>query len=164
MPNFFATAALVCCCCWSFSLMAQNPTGTLVPPERLVEDTTGQRDLIGIALRLTHIQIKKPPKVAGKRVYYSVIPLGTAIPGGGEALITATNAAFYLGDRKTTFLSNVTFSPSTNFTGEWNFPFQSNIWSDSNRWNYGGDYRLTVYPRFTWGLGGKTAPGNKILI
>src|SRR3982074_453634 len=35
--------------------------------------------------------------------------------GGGTALITSTTAGFYLGDRKTTNLSSVTFSPSTNF-------------------------------------------------
>ncbi|HET6256908.1 MAG TPA: BamA/TamA family outer membrane protein [Puia sp.] len=144
--------------------MAQNPTGTLVPPDKLVEDTTGQRDIIGIALKLSHIHIKKPPKVQGRHVYYSIIPLGSSIPGGGEALITATNAAFELGNPKSTFLSNVTFSPSTNLRGEWNLPFRSNVWSDGNRWNYGGDYRLTFYPQFTWGLGGHTAPSNKILV
>jgi outer membrane protein assembly factor BamA len=156
--------ALLFCCLWSFSLLAQNPTGTLVPPARIGTDTSGQRDLIGIALRITHIHLKKPPKVEGKRVYYSFIPLGSSIPGGGNALITATNAAFELGDPKNTFLSNVTFSPSTNLRGEWNIPFRSNIWSSENKWNYGGDYRLTYYPQFTWGLGGNTAPSKKVLV
>jgi outer membrane protein assembly factor BamA len=163
MPKVFA-ATLICCCCWSLDLRGQNPTGTLVPPDKLVEDTSGQRDIIGVALKVTHIQIKKPPQVAGRRVYYSLVPLGASIPGGGAALITATNAGFFLGDRKTTFLSSVTFSPGTNFKGEFNLPFKSNIWSDSNRWNYGGDYRLTIFPQFTWGLGGNTAPSKKILM
>lgn len=156
--------ALLFCCLWSFCLLAQNPTGTLVPPSRLGTDTAGQRDLIGIALKITHIHLKKPPRVQGKRVYYSFIPLGSAIPGGGNALITATNAAFELGDPRNTFLSNVTFSPSTNLKGEWNIPFRSNIWSPENKWNYSGDYRLTYYPQFTWGLGGNTAPSNKVLV
>lgn len=144
--------------------MAQMPTGTLVPPDKLVDDTTGQRDIIGILVGLTHIHVKKPPKVQGKRVYYSVIPFGGSIPGGGEALITATNAAFELGDKKNTFLSNVTFSPGTNLQGRWNLPFRSNIWSPENRWNYSGDYRLTFFPQYTWGLGGNTAPSDKILV
>jgi len=151
-------------CCFRTLVMAQNPTGTLVPPDKLVEDTTGLRDIIGIALKLSHIHLKKPPKVAGQRVYYSIIPLGSSVPGGGEALITSTNAAFELGNPKTTFLSNVTFSPSTNLKGEWNLPFRSNIWSSENRWNYGGDYRITFFPQFTWGLGGNTAPSNKVLV
>lgn len=156
--------ALLTCCLSSFWLKAQNPAGTLVPPTKMVKDTTGQRDLIGIGVRLLHFHVRKPPKVEGKRVYYSIIPLGGAIPGGGNALITATNAAFELGDPSNTFLSNVTFSPSTNLRGKWNLPFRSNIWSQGNRWNYGGDYRLTFFPQYTWGLGGNTAPSNKILV
>ena len=155
---------LLSCCLWSFRLLAQNPTGTLVPPDKLVEDTTGQRDIIGIALKLSHIHLKKPPKVQGKRIYYSIIPLGSSIPGGGEALITSTNAAFNLGNDKVTYLSNITFSPSTNLKGEWNIPFRSNIWSPGNKWNFEGDYRVTFYPQFTWGLGGGTAPSDKILV
>lgn len=155
---------LIFCCLWSFRLLAQNPTGTLVPPDKLVEDTTGQRDIIGIALKLSHIHFKKPPKVEGRRVYYSIIPLGSAIPGGGEALITSTNAAFNLGNDKVTYLSNITFSPSTNLKGEWNIPFRSNIWSPGNKWNFEGDYRVTFYPQYTWGLGGGTAPSNKELV
>jgi hypothetical protein len=136
----------------------------LVPPSNLAEDTTGQRDIIGIALKLSHIHIKKPPRVDGQRVYYSIVPLGSSVPGGGEALITSTNAAFELGNPKTTFLSNVPFSPSTNLKGEWNLPIRSNIWSPENKWNFGGDYRVTFYPQYTWGLGGNTAPSNKVLV
>ena len=161
MPKVFA---VLLCCFWSFSVLAQNPAGTLVPPDKLVEDTTGQRDIIGILLKVSHIHLKKPPKVDGRRVYYSIVPLVTSVPGGGEALITATTAAFNLGNPKTTFLSNVTFSPSTNLKGEFNMPFRSNIWSPNNKWNFSGDYRLTVYPQYTWGLGGNTAPSNKILM
>jgi outer membrane protein assembly factor BamA len=128
-----------------------------------VEDTSGKRDIIGVGMKLLNIHIKKTPKVQGRRVYYTFIPLGAPVPGGGEALVTATNAAFNLGDRKT-FLSNVTFSPSTNLKGEWNLPIRSNIWSPGNKWNFEGDYRVTFYPQYTWGLGGNTAPSNKILV
>jgi outer membrane protein assembly factor BamA len=162
MPKLFAG---LFCCFWSFSLLAQNPTGTLVPPDKMDVDTSGKRDIIGVGIKLLHLHIKKKPKVNGQRVYYSIIPLGTSVPGGGEALITATNAAFVLGDDpKNTFLSNVTFSPSTNLRGEWNVPFHSNIWSPKNKWNFEGDYRLTYFPQYTWGLGGNTAPSNKELV
>jgi hypothetical protein len=152
------------CCFWSFSLLAQNPTGTLVPPDKLVEDTSGKRDILGVGIKLLHLHIKKKPKIDDRRVYYSFIPLGAPVPGGGEALVTATNAAFNLGPDSKTFLSNLTFSPSTNLKGEWNFPFRSNIWSPGNKWNFEGDYRVTFYPQYTWGLGGNTAPSNKILV
>jgi outer membrane protein assembly factor BamA len=161
MPRLFAG---LFCCFWSFSLLAQNPTGTLVPPDKMEVDTSGKRDIIGVGMKLFKIHIKKAPKVKGDRVYYSIIPLGQSVPGGGEALITSTNAAFNLGDPKNTFLSNVTFSPSTNLKGEWNIPFHSNIWSPNNKWNFEGDYRLTYFPQYTWGLGGNTAPSNKELV
>jgi hypothetical protein len=156
--------AILCCCCRWFSLAAQNPTGTLVPPDKLVQDTSGQRDLIEVFLQVTHIRIKKPPRVEGRRVYYSLLPFGSSVPGGGNALITATTAGFYLGDRTNTFLSNITFSPGTNFQGEYNLPFRSNIWSPGNKWNYSSDLRLTFFPQYTWGLGGNTAPSDKILV
>lgn len=164
MPKVFAATAGFLLICWSLDLRAQNPTGKLVPPEKLGDDTTGQRDIIGILIRITHIQFKTQPRVAGRRAYYSIIPLGSSVPGGGGALITSTNATFLLGDPKNTFLSNATFSPSTNLRGEWNIPFRTNIWSAANRWNYSGDYRVTFFPQYTWGLGGNTAPSNKILV
>ncbi|HVS98263.1 MAG TPA: BamA/TamA family outer membrane protein [Puia sp.] len=161
MPKIFA---VILCCCWIIRLSAQNPTGTLVPPDKLVEDTSGQRDLIGIALQITHIHLKKPPHVSGKRVYWSLVPLGTTVPGGGNALITATTAGFYMGERSNTFLSTVTFSPSTNFKGEFTIPFHTNIWSSRNAWNYSGDYKVMIFPQFVWGLGGNTPPSGKELI
>ena len=157
---------VLCACFLSCCLRAQNPTGMINPPDSIMKnvDTSGQRDLIGIALRISHIHLKKPPKVDGKRVYYSFIPLSTSVPGGGTALITATTAGFYLSDRKNTYMSNVTFSPSTNFKGEFNFPFRSNIWSAGNSMNYSGDYRLTIYPQYTWGLGGYKPENDNLLI
>jgi len=154
-------ACLVSCC-----LQAQNPSGMIVPADSLMKyrDTSGQRDIIEVLLDLTHIRIKKPPHVDGKKVYYSLLPLGTSVPGGGTALITATTAGFYLGPRNTTSLSTVTFSPSTNFQGQWNIPFHGNIWSPNNTWNYSGDVRLTVYPQYTWGPGGNRPNDDKILI
>jgi hypothetical protein len=156
--------ALITGCLVFQGVYAQNPTGLLVPPDSLVKDTSGQRDLIGIALQITHIHVKKPPTVRGKRVYYSLLPLSTSVPGGGNALVTATTIGFYLGDRKTTYLSNIVFSPSTNFKGAFNIPFRSNIWAPNNSWNYSGDTRLAFIPQFIWGLGGKQPEDRKILI
>ena len=150
VPAFFCVYLI------SYSLCAQNPSGMIVPADSVMKykDTSGGRDIIGVLSKATHIHIKKPPSVDGKRVYYSLLPLGTSVPGGGTALITATTAGFYLGPRATTNLSTITFSPSTNFKGQWNIPFHANIWNPNNTWNYSGDVRLTVYPQYTWGLGG----------
>jgi outer membrane protein assembly factor BamA len=145
-------------------LLSQNPSGMLTPPAELVKDTSGQKDIIKVIFDFTHIHIKKPPTIKGRRVYYSLLPVGTNVPGGGTALVTTTQAGFYLGDRKNTYLSNITFSPSTNFKGAFNFPFKSNIWSPGNKWNFEGDLRYSYFPQNTWGLGGNRAEDNKLLI
>ncbi|MEP6746176.1 MAG: hypothetical protein ABJB86_00545 [Bacteroidota bacterium] len=136
----------------------------LTPPAEFVKDTTGQIDIIRVFLDVTHIHIKKPPTVKGKRVYYSLLPVGTNVPGGGTALVTTTQAGFYLGERKNTYLSNVTFSPSTNFKGAFNVPFRSNIWSPANKWNFEGDIRYSYLPINTWGLGGSQSEDDRLTI
>lgn len=145
-------------------ILAQNPSGMLAPPSGFVKDTSKQTDIIRILMNLTRIHIKKPQKVNGRKVYYSLLPVGTNVPGGGTALVTTTQAGFYLGDRHNTYLSNITFSPSTNFKGAFNIPFHSNIWSPGNKWNFEGDMRYSYFPQNTWGLGGSQSEDNKLLI
>ncbi len=43
--------------CCSLCLLAQNPTGTLVPPDKLEVDTSGKRDIIGVGIKLLHLHI-----------------------------------------------------------------------------------------------------------
>jgi len=152
-------------CLLSLFALAQNPSGMINPASTTdVVDTLGQRDLIGIGIKFLHLHPKGPPHVKGKRVYFSLLPLSTSVPGGGNALVTSTQAGFYLGDRKTTYLSNITFSPSINLRGQFNLPFHSNIWSAGNAWNYQGDTRFSIYPQYTWGLGASQPEDHKILI
>ncbi|HZE85958.1 MAG TPA: hypothetical protein VE035_16680, partial [Puia sp.] len=146
---------------------AQTPKDMLIAPASSavrVQDTAGQRDLIGIFLDVTKIHIKHPTTIDGRRVYYSLLPLSTSVPGGGTALITSTTAGFYLGNRKETYISSATFSPSFNFRGQFNFPIRANIWSANNAWNYQMDTRFSIYPLFTWGLGGKQPEDHRILL
>src|SRR6476469_5628555 len=59
-------------------------------------DTTNKRDLIDVfqsTFKYTPQQIKKRGK---KKVYFSLVPTSSAVPGGGKALITSTSAGFYL--------------------------------------------------------------------
>ncbi|MHA4810088.1 BamA/TamA family outer membrane protein [Flavitalea flava] len=136
----------------------------IVPGDSSVRDTSGQKDLIEIVVKATHIHFKNPSKAKDRAVYYSLLPLSSSVPGGGTALITSTTAGFYMGDRKNTYQSNVTFSPGFNFHGAFNFPFRSNIWSAGNSWNYQGDMRFSIFPRYTWGLGGGQDYKDKLLI
>lgn len=127
-----------------------------------VADTVPQKDLIDIGKRLFHIKPKK--NEPGKKVYYSLLPISSNIPGGGRALVTSTTAGFYLGNRSNTYISGVTFTPYFSFKGRYGFPFRSNLWLSGNKWNLQGDTRLLVYPQYTWGLGGKNNNSDKVLV
>src|SRR5258708_32392843 len=88
-----------------YHLWAQTPKDMLIAPANsVVKDTTGQHDLIGMLLKLTHIHIKKPPTVEGKRGYYSLSPLSTAGAVRGKADAAPTTAWVYLGNREDTCL------------------------------------------------------------
>jgi hypothetical protein len=141
-------------------LMAQTPVDTT----NIVDiDTTGQKDLIDIARSIVK---DKPRKLSNKRkqIYFSILPISTAVPGTSKALVTSTTAGFYLGERKTTYISSVTFAPYFNFKGRFGLPIHSSIWLPDNTWNIQGDTRFLVYPQYTWGLGGGKPEDDKVLV
>jgi len=146
----------------TLSLRAQNASNA-ISANNQVRDTAIKRDLIDIAKSLFKIKPKPRIDTGEKRIYFSALPIGANVPGGGRALITSTSAGFYLGNRKTTNISNVTFTPYSNFKSRFGLPLRSNIWLKDNSWNILGDTRFLVYPQYTWGLGSGHAD-NKILI
>ncbi len=142
-------------------LMAQTPVDTT----NIVDiDTTGQKDLIDIGNKLFKFKPRKYPKGERKEIYFSILPLSSSVPGGSKALVTSTTAGFYLGSRKTTYISSVNFAPYFNLQGRYGLPIHSSIWLNNNTWNIQGDTRFLVYPQYTWGLGGGQPEANKILV
>lgn len=127
-------------------------------------DTVVKKDVIDVIKRFTHLRSKKLPARGERKVYYSLIPIPTSVPGGGRALVTSTNAAFYMGPRKTTSLSNVSFSPSASFGGRFSFSFHSNLWLEGNNRNIVGDMRFIINPQYTWGLGNGVPDDQKQLV
>ena len=125
-------------------------------------DTSGQKDLLDIANRFLKLK-KRNPIQGEKKVYFSILPVSSAVPGG-RALVTSTTAGFYLGPRRTTYLSSVTFAPYLNFAGRYGLPIHSSIWLKDNLYNVQGDIRFLVYPQYTWGLGGGQNEQNRILV
>jgi hypothetical protein len=139
-------------------LMAQAPVDTT----NVVVDTTGQKDLIDI---IRPIFTFKPRKSKQKKeIYFSFLPISTAVPGASKALVTSTTAGFYLGDRNDTYLSSVTFAPYLNLKGRFGLPIHSSIWLNNNYYNIQGDTRFLVYPQYTWGLGGGQPEADKELV
>jgi hypothetical protein len=141
-------------------VMAQTPVDTT---NNVDIDTTGQKDLIDIARSIVKDQPRKLSRKK-KQVYFSFLPISTAVPGGSYALVTSTTAGFYLGDRNTTYLSSVTFAPYFNLRGRYGLPIHSSVWMRDNTFNIQGDTRFLVYPQYTWGLGGGQPEADKILV
>ncbi|HEY5326250.1 MAG TPA: hypothetical protein VIJ27_04565 [Mucilaginibacter sp.] len=147
------------CCLPSCLLFAQIPMDTT---NRYV-DTTGQKDLIDIGRSLFKFSHRKYPREK-RQIYFSVLPVSATLPGGSYALVTSTSAGFYLGERKTTYLSSVTFAPYFNLKGRFGLPIHSSIWLKNNTYNIEGNTYFLVYPEYTWGLGGGQPAGDKILV
>jgi Omp85 superfamily domain len=145
------------------ALFAQIPVDTT----NVDIDTTGQKDLIDVARALFHPSLKhsKYGKYREKKeVYFTFLPLSTDVPGGSKALVTSTTAGFYMGARKTTYISTVLFTPYTNFKGRYGLPIHSSLWTDSNKYNIEGETYFLRYPADTWGLGGGQNENNKVVV
>ncbi|WP_437919513.1 hypothetical protein [Sphingobacterium sp. LRF_L2] len=131
------------------SLYAQRPVNEIEITKHPM-DTLNQTDLIDLGKSLFHINRPRGRDSTGKKFYFSLLPFSTAIPGGGRALLTSTTAGFYHGDRKTTYMSRVTFTPYTNFGPRFGLPIRSYVWLADNKWVIDGDVRILKYPHQTW--------------
>ena len=94
------------------SIYAQQPVSA---------DTTDlarQKDLIDVLKKLFKMDQKKIDSSRMKKKFqFSIIPVAGSVAGGGTAVATAFNAAFYTGNESTTSLSTITFTPW--FTFRW---------------------------------------------
>jgi hypothetical protein len=120
-------------------------------------------DMIDIGRHIFHLQAHNRV-ISKKGVYFSVLPTSTQAAGVTGLSITATTAAFNLGDRGTGFLSTVIFAPYMATQGRIGFSLRSNIWLPNNKWDILGDSRLLYYPQETWGLGGRPGIGRRLSI
>ena len=126
---------------------------------------TKQKDVIDVVLKIFKINPTKADSTRqNKKVQFSLVPTGGASPGGGAAIVTALNAAFYTGQPSTTSLSTITFSPWFSFDGKFVFPIRQLIWFPDNKFLSKGDTRFMIYPQETWGLGGKNEKEKHIVL
>lgn len=134
------------------AVQAQNPSNA-ISANNEVRDTAIKKDLIDYAKILFSIKSRPRTKPGEKKIFFSLLPIGANVPGGGRALITSTSAGFYLGERKTTNISNITFTPYWNLKSRFGLPLRSNLWLNNNEWVIQGDTRFLYYPQNTWGIG-----------
>jgi outer membrane protein assembly factor BamA len=155
---------IIILCLLSGRLFAQNASD-VVPINKEIKDTTRQTDLIDVAKDVFHIKSQRILQQGEKKIYFSILPVSTAVPGGGgKALITSTTAGTYLGPRATTNMSSASFTPYWNFNGRFGLPLRTSIWFPDNGWTMQGDTRFLVYPQYTWGLGSNSNADNKTLV
>lgn len=155
---------LVCLCLLPAFSFAQDASN-MIPQQSAGKDTSRQTDLIDIAKDLFHINPKKPRIQREKKIYFSILPIPGAVPGGaGRALITSTTAGTYLGPQSTTNLSSANFAPYWNLHSRFGLPLRSSIWLKDNTWNIQGDIRFLRYPQYTWGLGSGNDYSEKTLV
>lgn len=101
---------------------------------------------------------------SSRKVHFSVFPAAVQAPGGGKVVITSINAAFTLGDPKTTNLSNIFLIPITDLSMRYGLYVKPNLWLAGNHWNLVGDYRIAHFPQYSWGLGGNSEQFAETLI
>jgi len=155
---------LICLCLLPAFSFAQDASN-MIPKQSAVKDTSRQTDLIDVAKELFHINPKKPRIQREKKIYFSILPIPGAVPGGdGRALITSTTAGTYLGPQSTTNLSSANFAPYWNLHSRFGLPLRSSIWLKDNTWNIQGDIRFLRYPQYTWGLGSTNDYSEKTLV
>lgn len=155
---------LICLCLLPAFSFAQDASN-MIPQQSAVKDTSRQTDLIDIAKDVFHINPKKPRIQREKKIYFSILPIPGAVPGGaGRALITSTTAGTYLGPQSTTNLSSANFAPYWNLHTRFGLPLRSSIWLKDNTWNIQGDIRFLRYPQYTWGLGSGNDYSEKTLV
>jgi len=147
-------------------LFAQD-AASIIPNKTPAKDTSRQTDLIDIAKDLFHFGARDVKQKADddKTVYFSILPIGSNVPGGeGKALVTSTTAGVYLGPRSTTNISSATFTPYWNLHGRFGLPLRTSIWFPNNTWTIQGDTRFLVYPQYTWGLGSNRTYNDRVLV
>jgi hypothetical protein len=66
------------------------------PKNNNIIDTAGKTDLIDIGRDVFNIHSKRAPDTAGKKIYFSILPVSSADAGPDRMLLTSTTAAFYL--------------------------------------------------------------------
>jgi hypothetical protein len=144
---------------FTLQVSAQNPRRA---------DTTrldSEKDVIDILKTVFKMKEKKTDSFRlNKKIQFSIIPVAGSVAGGGTAVATAFNAAFFTGDEKTTSLSTITFTPWFTLNGKFVLPFRNMVWLPNDLLLWKGDTRFMIYPQYTWGIGGNTSNDNKILL
>jgi hypothetical protein len=150
-------------CVFPGLLAAQNSERKTDTIQNKRDTIVRKKDLIDVFRSLYDIKPRSDTD-RKKKLYFSFLPVSSSIVGPGKALITSTTAGFYMGEKASTNLSSISFTPYFNFKGRYGLPIRSNVWLNNNSWNIQGDTRFLVYPQYTWSLGGNQPESDNFLL
>ena len=118
-----------------------------------------QIDLIDIGLAVikgNNNRIVDTVKKKAGVIYPSLLPgFSYSIQTGFEAVLNLNNA-FYLSDNDNENISTVLYSVNYTQNNQLVVPLQSSIWTGNNKYNFVSDWRYSIFPQLTYGLGGYT--------
>jgi hypothetical protein len=90
------------------------------------------------------------------RLYLSVLPSAQYTLQTGFAVSIGGNAAFYTSLSNDENISSVVSSLNYSQKKQFFIPIQANIWTKGNEYNIQTDWNFTIFPQYTYGLGGYT--------
>jgi Omp85 superfamily domain len=131
---------------------------TVETPQKDIRDVLKTLWKRGSSLRTDTITKKE------KRVEFSVVPAFGYSLSTGWAGVVASNTAFYLGNKATTNLSEITINANYTQFNQLNIPLEADIWTKNNTYNLQSDFRYMIYPLETYGLGSKTTDSDATLM
>ena len=120
---------MILCCLMGFVISIQAQQPTIIDTSRIIR----QKDLIDILKKLFKAdQQKIDSSRLKKKFQFSLIPVAGNAAGGGKAVATAFNAAFFTGDPSTTSPSTIYFTPWFTLDGKFVLPFRNLVWLPNN--------------------------------
>lgn len=126
---------------------------------------SAQKDIVDV-YKNVHMRFGYPAKERiindTSKLFFSFTP--PVASSSNKGFVTSFMAAFYLGDKKTTTMSNIYFTPYFTFSNQYVLPVRSYVWTKNNAFNFTGDYRFMKYPQPFYELGPNSSDQEQVLI
>ena len=122
----------------------------------LTDSLRAKKDVVDIAVNIFRWDTTARRDNGNKKVFFSLMPVSGS-SGDKGVTVSSINAAFYMGDPKTTNLSNIAFYPTTNFSSYFQFRIFPNLWLENNKWNIPGKLEFSYISQDTYGLGANSS-------
>ena len=99
---------------------------------------------------------KDSSTVKAGQIYFSGFPYAQYTLQTGVAVSIGGNAAFYLSNDTAENISSIESSLNYSLKKQFFVPIELNIWTKGNKYNILANWNFSIFPQFTYGLGGFT--------